>query len=126
MSLTSPPEGWVVWNDEPERVVLVYRPDVFDGDAYPAPCMPTIDVSRGLRDRRPGRRRVGDAWYVTLYLEPDVEAGRTNHPDRESAVGAALERGGGFARGDVEYRDHYQVPRPAYFEALDELTGRED
>jgi hypothetical protein len=126
MNDTSPPDGWVVWNDEPRQVVLAYRPDVFDGTDYHPACMPTLDVSLGKRDRRPGRQRVGDDWYVTLYLEPEIEVETTSHPDRESAVAAAFERAGAFASGDVDYRAAYQVPRPEYFDALDDLTGREE
>jgi hypothetical protein len=126
MSLASPPEGWVVWNDEPVRVILAYRPDVFDGGDLPTPCMPTIDVSRGLRDRRPGRQRLGDEWHVTLYLEPEVDAGRSSYPDRTRAIEAAMDRAAAFARGGVDYRERYQVPRPEYVERLDELTGRTD
>lgn len=121
-------EGWTVWNAEPERIVLAFRPDVFDGDAFPAPCMPTIYVSRGRRDRRPGSARnlPPDApWLVTLYLEPDV----SRDPDAYDAVSAAVdgaeELSRRFATGDVDYRALYQVPREAYFEKLDELTGCE-
>lgn len=126
MSLSSPPEGWVVWSDEPARVVLAYRPDVFDGQAVPAACLPTVDVRKGLRDRRPGRQRVGEKWHVTLYLEPEVEVETTSHPDRESAVSAAIEQCSAFARGEIDYREQYQVPRPEYFETLDDVVGTGD
>lgn len=122
MSTRSLPEGWVLWNDEERRVVLAYRPDVFDGAAFPAACMPTIDVRRGRRDRRPGRQRVGEEWYVTLYFEPEIDDGTTNHEDRDAALEAATERAAAFANGEVDYRGAYQVPREEYFDRLDELT----
>lgn len=119
-------DGWSVWNAEPERVVLAYRPDVFDGASFPAPCMPTIYVTRGRRNRRPeGNRNLPpDApWMVTLYLEPEV----ARDPDAYDSVAAAVDGAEAlsrrFAAGDVDYRALYQVPRESYFEKLDELTG---
>ncbi len=126
MSLDSLGEDWVVWSDEREKVVLAYRPDVFDGGAFPAPCLPTIYLTRGQRQRRPGGDRVGADWYVTLYLEPEVDRDAGSYPDREAAEAAAVELADEFARGDVDYRDLYQVPRPEYLDRLDEFTGRSD
>lgn len=120
-------EGWTVWNAEPERVVLAFRPDVFDGDAFPAACMPTIYVSRGRRDRRPAgtRNLPPDApWLVTLYLEPDVARDPDAYDSIAAAVDGAEELSRRFAAGEVDYRALYQVPREGYFEKLDELTGR--
>ena len=84
------PEGWEVWTESDLKAVLVFRPDVFDGDAFPAPCMPTVYVTKGKRRRKPGRDvRPGDPWYVTLYLEPDVNADRESYETREGAAAAA-------------------------------------
>jgi len=118
-------EGWEVWSDEGRRVVLAYRPDVFDTEAYPAPCLPTIYVTQGKRDRRPGRDRpAADApWYVRLYLEPEVSGDRSRHRTREPALEAALDLASRFANGELDYRSLYQVPRPAYLDRLDELVG---
>ena len=81
------PEGWEVWTESEEKAVLVFRPDVFDGDALPAPCMPTVYVTKGKRRRKPGRDvRPGDPWYVTLFLEPEVSGDEREYPDREAAV----------------------------------------
>ena len=119
-------DGWVVWSDEREKSVLAYRPDVFDGDDFPAPCLPTIYLTKGKRRRQPGRQtRPDDPWYVTLYLEPAVDRSAEEYDSREAAAAAAVDLAGRFSRGDVDYRDLYQVPREAYFEKLDELTGRE-
>lgn len=124
MSLDSLPEGWVVWSDEASKIVLAFRPDVFDSSQYPAPCLPTIYLTKGKRDRRPGRpsHDPEDDWYVTLYLEPEIGTDTTSQPTRSDAVDYANRLAADFATGEVDYRDLYQVPRPEYFEELDELT----
>lgn len=80
------PEGWTRWSDEPDRTVFVYRPDVFDSQAFPAACIPTIYLSDGPhRNRRPERRRTGfrsREWYVTLYLEPEVVLAEERYDER--------------------------------------------
>jgi len=53
MSFDSLGEDWVVWSDEGEKAVLAFRPDVFDGDEFPAPCLPTIYLTRGQRTGDP-------------------------------------------------------------------------
>lgn len=120
------PAGWEVWHaGDDGRVVLTYRQDVFDGGEFPAACMPTAYLTRGRRNaRRPGPDRDSGAdWFVTLFLEPEVTVieerfeRRTDALDRLRAVAA------NFAEGAVDYRDAYQVPRDAYLEKLDELTG---
>ena len=126
MSLDSLGDDWVVWSDETDRVVLAYRPDVFDGGTFPSPCLPTIYLTRGQRGRRPGQRRVGSDWYVTLYLEPEVNREADSYPDRERAVEGAIDLADAFGAGEVDYRGLYQVPRPGYLDRLDELTGRAD
>jgi hypothetical protein len=121
------PDGWQVWNDDDRRTVLVYRPDVFDGGEFPAPCLPTIYVTHGRRNRRPGVEREappGASWVVTLYLEPDVSAPEELFDSRPAALEGARDLAARFARGDVDYRGLYQVPREEYFARLDELTGR--
>jgi hypothetical protein len=121
-------DGWRVWNAETDRVILAYRPDVFDGDEFPAPCLPTLYVTRGRRNRRPeGNRNLPpDApWMVTLYLEPDVNRDPEAHDSLAEAVEAAEALTRRFAAGEVDYRALYQVPREAYLGKLDELTGRE-
>lgn len=126
MSFDGLPEGWTVWNDDPRgKGILVYRPDVFDSQAYPAPCLPTLYVARGARGRRPGSARRGaDEWRVTLFLEPEIEAEAERYDDREAAVEGAVDCARRFADGEIDYRALYQVPREAYFDRLDDLTGR--
>lgn len=127
MAFESLADGWVVWSDEGRKAVLAFRPDVFDTVAYPAPCMPTIYVSKGQRGRRPGRDDPpADAdWYVTLYLEPDVSLAPKRAETRGEAEELAEELAANFAAGEVAVRDLYQVPREAYLERLEALTGTE-
>ena len=120
-------DGWRVWNAENDRVILAYRPDVFDGGEFPAPCLPTLYVTRGRRNRRPeGNRNLPpDApWMVTLYLEPEVDRDPEAYDAFPDAVEAAEALTRRFSAGKVDYRALYQVPREAYLEKLDELTGR--
>lgn len=124
MDLSGLADDWNVWNQTEEKLILAYRPDVFDSEQFPAPCLPTIYLTRGKRTRRPGADRTGEDWYVTLYLEPEVDRSADSYPDRETAVGAAVELANRFADGDVDYRSLYQVPREAYLDELDALTGR--
>lgn len=125
MSFDALPEGWTVWNDEPEgRAILAFRPDVFNTEAFPAACMPTIFLSNGSRRNRPGASQMTtDTWHITLFLEPDVEAETAEFESREAGVEGAVACAERFREGDVDYRDAYQVPREDYFEKLDELLG---
>jgi hypothetical protein len=123
------PAGWEVWSDGEEKAVFVYRPDVFDAGEFPAACLPTIYVTRGRRERRPGtdlRSRPGEQWYVTLFLEPEVERDPAVRENRTAAIEAAHGIAARFARGEFDYRTLYQVPRDPYLDRLDELTGRTD
>lgn len=122
------PSGWVCWSDEPDRAVFVYRPDVFDSQAFPAPCMPTLYLSNGPhRNRRPEQRyrNESEGWYLTLYLEPEVVLTEERYGDRTSAEQAGEAFARRFTAGELDYREAYQVPREAYLNRLDELTGRE-
>jgi hypothetical protein len=124
MSFAALDEDWTVWNETDEKVILAYRPDVFDSHDFPAPCLPTIYLTRGKRTRRPGAQRAGESWYVTLYLEPEVDRDADSYADRESAVSGAVDLANRFAAGEIDYRSLYQVPREEYLAELDERTGR--
>lgn len=125
MSFDSLPEGWIVWHEQAGgRVVLAYRPDVFDAEAFPAPCLPTLTLSPGASRRPPGVRDA-DVWSVTLRLEPDVEARVAERETRAAGVETAVELARAFAAGDVDYRGAYRIPRDAYLDRLDGLIGRE-
>ena len=126
---SSVPDGWEVWSEGADgRLVLAYRPDVFNAADFPAPCLPTLYLTHGKRTRRPGVNPADTAdsedWFVTLYLEPDVSLDETIRvPSREAAVERTTELARQFDAGEIDYRELYQVPRETYFERLDELTG---
>jgi hypothetical protein len=118
-------EDWTVWSDGERKVIFAYRPDVFDSDHFPAPCLPTLYLTKGRRRRKPGRQtRPDDPWYVTLFLEPEVDRDAEEYDSREAAEEGALDVADRFARGEIDYRGLYQVPRDQYLDELDALTGR--
>ncbi len=125
MAFEELPAGWEVWSDEATKVVLAYRPDVFNTADYPAPCMPTIYLSKGKRGRRPGRDRPApDAdWYVTLFLEPEVSHEAESAETRADAETAAVDLARAFSDGEIDVRDMYQVPRDDYLDRLEDMTG---
>lgn len=125
MSLADLPAGWSVWTDEGDTVVLVYRPDVFDTAAFPAPCLPTIYLTKGQRDRRPGPNEPDpdDPWYVTLYLEPEVHRPAETAETRAAAEKVALGIAERFVEGAIDFPDLYQVPREDYLDRLADLVG---
>jgi len=120
-------EGWRLWNEEPNgRAIVVFRPDVFDADRFPAACLPTVYLTNGSRNARPGAgQRRTDEWHVTLFLEPEVEAESTTFDDRAAALEGVRDVTERFAAGAVDYRGAYQVPREAYLDELDDLIGGE-
>ncbi|RQG99051.1 DUF5820 family protein [Natrarchaeobius oligotrophus] len=122
------PDAWDVWSEgEDGRLVLAYRPDVFNGDDFPAACLPTLYLTHGRRTRRPGRNPTDTTarndWFVTLYLEPDVtvEGGR-RFETRDDALEYAVDLATRFDDGEIDYRSCYQIPREGYFDRLDDLT----
>lgn len=128
---SSLPDAWTLWSQgEDGRLVLAYRPDVFNADDFPPACLPTLYLTHGKRTRRPGTNptsRANDAdWYVTLYLEPDVSAENERFSTRDDALERALDLARAFDGGEIDYRGLYQVPRETYFDRLDELTGTDD
>jgi hypothetical protein len=126
-AMESLPAGWETWSEEPEgRVVLAYRPDVFDSEAFDPACLPTLTVAPGRSpDRPPTRRGQSDGWHAVLYLEPRVRVRDcdASFADRASAIEGAHGIASRFAGGEIDYRGAYQRPREAYLDRLDELTG---
>ncbi len=124
------PGGWEVWNAEPGgRAVLAFRPDVFDGDAFPPACLPTLTVGPGRSpDGRPDRTATSGHWHVALYLEPDVRVREVDEgfEDRDAAVAAAAEAARAFAAGELDLRSAYQEPREGYLDRLEALIGTDD
>lgn len=126
MGLDALPESWTVWTEQRDgRVILAYRPDVFDADEFPAPCLPTIYVTNGSRANRPGAGQYQtEEWHATLFAEPEIELATETRESREAAIDAAVEVAQRFADGEVDYRAAYQTPRERYLAELDERTGR--
>lgn len=123
------PDSWEVWNAESNgRTVLVYRPDIFNSTDFPPECLPTIYVTQGSPDR-PAGEVVNDRapWYVVLYLEPQIRVRdrETSCETQTDAITAAVELASAFAGGDIDVRSQYQVPRDAYLDELESLTGRD-
>jgi len=116
-------EGWRLWNEEPNgRAIVVFRPDVFDADRFPAPCLPTVYLTNGSRRARPGSgQRRTDQWHVTLFLEPEIEVESTTFDDRTDALKGISDVTERFVVGAIDYRGAYQVPREAYLDELDDL-----
>lgn len=123
------PPGWTVWNQESDgRLVLAFRPDVFDAEAFPAACLPTLAVAPGRSpDDPPDRRARSDAWHVAAYLEPSVRLRELEgtFDSRTAAVDGALAAAERFAAGDVDVAAAYQVPREGYLDRLSEILGTE-
>ncbi|MFC3476773.1 DUF5820 family protein [Halobacterium litoreum] len=121
------PDGWEVWNEDPSgSAILVYRPDVFDSQNYPAPCLPTLHLTQRPPGQRKRRARSNpDGWYVSLTLEPEVRVKDADEgfDTRTAAVAGAVALAERFAAGDVDYRGAYQIPREDYLDELDSLTG---
>ncbi|MFW5939936.1 MAG: DUF5820 family protein [Halolamina sp.] len=126
MGLEDLPDSWTVWTEQRDgRVILAYRPDVFDADEFPAPCLPTIYVTDGSRANRPGAGQYAtDEWHATLFAEPEIELENQTRDSRDAAIDAAVDVAERFANGEIDYRAAYQEPRERYLAALDERTGR--
>lgn len=123
------PRGWTTWHGGVDDIlVLTFRPDIFDGSAYPAPCLPTLAVkperSRGRRGR-PRSSRSGGTWCAELTIEPNVTLGRRTAPDRATAIDRGIELAEQFVCGSIDLREAYPEPREAYLEKVEELVGNE-
>ncbi|WP_299262295.1 DUF5820 family protein [Halorientalis sp.] len=118
--------GWEVWTQGETRCVLAYRPDIFDSSDFPAPCLPTIYLTKGQRGRRPGRHQPapGDPWHVTLYLEPEIEVDSARYDDQEAAVDGVRDLATRFVDGEFDLRSVYQLPRETYLDELESLVAR--
>ncbi len=122
------PSGWRIWHDRPDDIfVLTYRPDVFDSDAFPASCLPTVTVKPARARGRSGRPRDPEStgpWVAELLLEPDAPLDRRRAADRSAAIEAGLELAGAFVEGTYDLGSPYADPPSAYLERLESLlTG---
>ncbi|RXK51356.1 DUF5820 family protein [Halorientalis pallida] len=125
MDFADLPAGWEIWSEGETRYVLAYRSDVFDSSEFPAPCLPTIYLTKGQRGRRPGHHQPApdDPWHVTLSLEPEIEVASARYDDSNEAVAGVHDLAARFADGEFDLRDVYQVPREDYLDQLDAMLG---
>ncbi|MFP4174413.1 MAG: DUF5820 family protein [Halobacteriales archaeon] len=116
------PDGWYVWSDE-DGLVACYRPDIFDADEYPRPCLPLITVTEASRGTAGGR----DGWRVTFHVEADVPARglRKTVAGYDSAVDYAVEIARNFAEGEYDIAGFYAEGdvRDEYVARLEHETG---
>lgn len=116
------PEGWVLWSDE-DGLVVCYRPDVFDGESYPRPCLPTMTVSEADVGTVGGR----EGWRVTFYVEADVPARglESVFVDYDEAIDYVVETGQRFVEGDLDLRGFYADGdvREEYVQRLENMTS---
>lgn len=120
--------GWQIWTHDSEIIVLVFRPDIFDGDNLPAECLPTITVTQGVQTRRPKYETAtseNSPWTVLLYLEPDVSTQPILCDTRENALIQASTLSQTFSAGAIPIRELYQVPRHHYLDTLEDVIARE-
>lgn len=112
----------MVWSEE-DGLVVCYRPDVFDGESYPRPCLPTMTVSEADVGTVGGR----EGWRVTFYLEADVPARELESVfvDYDEAVDYVVDVAGRFVEAELDLRGFYADGdvRDTYVEKLDSMTG---
>lgn len=119
------PDGWETWHTDPGGIsVWVYRPDVFDGEAFPPAHIPTLTI-KPARERGPRGRPGGTPreWWSELRLEPDVLLERRTAGTRAAAHTNAIELATAFTGGNIATREAYTEPPIAYLEELDSLIG---
>lgn len=124
------PTGWTVWHARPDDIlVLTYRPDVFDADAFPPQCVPTLTVkperTRGGRGRPRDPRRAS-SWVAELRLEPDVPLARRVAPDRGAAIDEGVALTEQFVAGEIDFVATYPDPHRPYLERLQELVETQE
>lgn len=123
------PAGWDLWDHEPgSRLILAYRPDIFDGSRHPPACLPTIYVREGRKDlRRAGPQPAAGSsgqWTVTLFLEPEVSTRLAACESMDDATEAAIDQATAFVNGEIDLRELYQRPREEYLSTLETMIGR--
>ncbi len=116
------PDGWVVWSEE-DGVVICYRPEVFDGDSYPRPCLPALTVSEADVGTVGGQ----EGWRVTFYVEADVPARNLESVfvDYDEALDYVVDVARRFVDGDLDLRGFYAEGdvREEYVRGLEQELG---
>lgn len=126
MTVDGLPDGWKIWDHEPDRsLILAFRPDVFNGSRFPPSCLPTIYVREGRKDlRRAGPQPEAGTegrWTVTLILEPEVSTLLAECDSMAAATDAAVEQADAFSAGEIDLEEVYQRPRHEYLGAIEDL-----
>ena len=98
------PEGWYVWSED-DGLVACYKPDVFDADEFPRPCLPLITVTEADRGTVGGR----EGWRVSFHVEADVPARRLRRTvaGYDAAIDYAVEVARDFSAGEYDPADFY-------------------
>ncbi len=119
-------DGWEIWNNEPQgRIILAYRPDIFNTTDFPAACLPTITIAPGPSPNAPpDHRQASSTWHVVLYLEPRVRVTKkdTTVATRPEAIEQAISLSHEFTDGQIDFTDAYIDPRLDYIMKLNQLT----
>ena len=128
MDTDAVPDGWSVWDHvEDDRLILAYRPDIFDGTQFDPACLPTLYVREGERDlRRTGLAPATGTegmWTVTLFLEPEVSERLGACQSFKAACELAFDHARAFTRGEIDIEAIYHDPREAYLDTLDSMLG---
>lgn len=125
--LASLPPGWECWShEEGGRLVLTYRPDIFNAEAFDPTQLPTLVLAPGRSPDRPPEERVTtNRWHLALYLEPDIRLREVeaSFPTRETALEETIAVAERFSAGEFELRSAYIDPPDRYLDRLTELIG---
>jgi len=116
------PDGWYVWSDD-DGLVACYKPDVFDADEYPRPCLPLVTVTGASRGTAGGR----EGWRVSFHVEADVPARslRRTVAGYDEALDYAIEIARDFSAGEYDIASFYAEGdvRDEYVARLEHETG---
>jgi hypothetical protein len=116
------PDGWYVWSED-DGLVVCYKPEIFDADQYPRPCLPLVTVTEADRGTVGGR----DGWRVTFHVEADVPAYdlRKVVLGYDEAIDYVVEITRKFSRGEYDIAGFYAEgdARAEYVARLEEETG---
>lgn len=119
-------DGWEIWNNEPQgRIILAFRPDIFNTTDFPPACLPTITIAPGPSPNAPpDYRQASTAWHVALYLEPRVRVTNkdTTVSTRPEAIDCGTTLSHEFTDGQIDFAAAYMDPRPDYITKLNQLT----
>jgi len=98
------PDGWVVWSEE-DGLVVCYKPEVFDANQYPRPCLPLLPVTKADTGTVGGR----EGWRVLFHIEADVPGRSLEqvHIDYGEAIDYVIEVAQRFSSGEYDFGGFY-------------------